>query len=175
MAQPGRLFKLFKDIRSIAQPSSITGDKAVDEVLQTLSGPDLARILRYVRDWNANAKTSQVAQDVLYAIFKLRTVDDVIGAFKLDSAFAANPVTNTSDNIVNHPPDSGDNEPRPLKDIVEALIPYTERHLARMERLVQDSYVVDYVLGEMDDGMFDGVERSTEDIMDVDIGATAVQ
>jgi len=43
-----------------------------------------------------------------------------------------------------------------LKEMVDALIPYTERHLSRMERLVQESYMVDYVLGEMDDGMFDG-------------------
>ncbi len=42
-----------------------------------------------------------------------------------------------------------------LKELVDGLIPYSERHLARIERLVQESYVVDYILGEMDDGMFD--------------------
>jgi len=165
MGQPGRLFKLFKDIRSNAEPSSITGDTAVDEVLRTLSGPDLARILRYARDWNASAKTSEVAQGVLYAIFRLQKVEDVIGAFAVESASPAN----ANENGVQS--GSGDNGSTPLRDIVDALIPYTERHLARMERLVQDSYVVDYVLGEMDDGMFDGVEISDEGLMDVDIGA----
>ena len=52
-----------------------------------------------------------------------------------------------------------------MRELLEALIPYTERHLARMERLVQESYVVDYVLGEMDDGL-DGGEEG----MDVDVG-----
>ena len=166
MGQPGRLFKLFKDIRSNAEPSSITGDTAVDEVLRTLSGPDLARILRYARDWNASAKTSEVAQGVLYAIFRLQKVEDVIGAFGVESALPAD----ANENGVQS--GSGDNGSTPLRDIVDALIPYTERHLARMERLVQDSYVVDYVLGEMDDGMFDGVEISDQGLMDVDIGAS---
>jgi U3 small nucleolar RNA-associated protein 13 len=48
--------------------------------------------------------------------------------------------------------------------MVDGLIPYTERHLARMERLVQESYMVDYVLGEMDDGMFDGEYDEAMDI-----------
>jgi len=39
----------------------------------------------------------------------------------------------------------------------------------RMERLVQESYVVDFILGEMDDGMFDGEEGDVA-LMDVDTG-----
>lgn len=42
-----------------------------------------------------------------------------------------------------------------LKEMVDSLIPYTERHLTRMDKLLQESYTVDYILGEMDDGMFD--------------------
>ena len=41
-----------------------------------------------------------------------------------------------------------------VKSIAQSLIPYTERHLARMDRLIQESYVIDYILGEMDDGIF---------------------
>ena len=59
----------------------------------------------------------------------------------------------------------------PLRELVEALVPYTERHLARMEKLVQESYIVDYLLGEMDDGRFaDGEEDEGE--MDIDGFAT---
>ena len=49
-----------------------------------------------------------------------------------------------------------------LNELVQTLIPYTERHLARLERLVQDSYILDYVLGEMDGGLL------LEDEMDID-------
>jgi len=60
----------------------------------------------------------------------------------------------------------------PLKELVDALIPYTERHLSRMERLVQESHVVDYILGEMDDGMFDGELEDDQSSMDVDTSIT---
>ncbi|KAJ7631251.1 U3 small nucleolar RNA-associated protein [Roridomyces roridus] len=147
MGQPGRLLSLFKDIRAAAAESgaesaSITGHASVDEVIRTLGGSDLAKLLRYVRDWNAVAKTSIVAQGVLLAIMKLRSA----GRHEVkETAFLQGE-------------DGGEKGVggTALKEMVEALIPYTERHLARMDRLVQESYIVDYVLGEMDDGMFDG-------------------
>ncbi|KAJ6520095.1 U3 small nucleolar RNA-associated protein [Mycena sanguinolenta] len=152
MGQPGRLFKLFKDIRAAAaestEPShSITGNASVDEVIRTLGGSDLAKLLRYVRDWNTVAKTSVVAQGVLFAIMKLRTADDVMQAF-------GDEVNETvlAEGTVEAKGAGG----TALKEMTDGLIPYTERHLARMERLVQESYMVDYVLAEMDDGMFDG-------------------
>jgi len=113
-----------------------------------------------VRDWNTNAKTSTVAQRVLLTVFKLRSADEIIQAFsdeKEEKAFA--------DGEVSQPATTGRTA---LKELVDALIPYSERHLSRMEKLVQDSYVVDYILGEMDDGMFD--DGDDDDAMDVDIG-----
>lgn len=152
MGQPGRLYNLFKDIRASAAESStpsasLTGNSSVDEVIRTLAGSDLAKLLRYVRDWNAVAKTCAVAQGVLFATVKLRSADDVMQAF-------GDEVHETA--LVEGKADSRDSGGTKLKEMVDALIPYTERHLARMERLVQESYMVDYVLAEMDDGMFDG-------------------
>jgi U3 small nucleolar RNA-associated protein 13 len=46
---------------------------------------------------------------------------------------------------------------------LEALLPYTERHLSRMDKLVQESYMVDYILGEMDGGMFNDEEEMEVD------------
>ncbi|KAG1749731.1 WD40-repeat-containing domain protein [Suillus paluster] len=163
MQQPGRLLSMFKDIRatpseSAADASSVTGNGAVDEVLRTLGGSELARLLRYVRDWNPNAKTSGVAQGVLYAVMKLRSADDVIAAFTeearegiLQSSGQESVKSTTSGNTA-------------LKELIDAMIPYTERHLSRMDRLVQDSFVVDYILSEMDDGMFDGQDIDTMDV-----------
>ena len=39
------------------------------------------------------------------------------------------------------------------RDGLEALIPYTGRHLARTERMVQDSHVLDFLIVEMDGGV----------------------
>lgn len=90
---------------------------------------------------------------------KLRSADEVIAAFTdeaqegiLQSSGQESVKSTTSGNTA-------------LKELVDSMIPYTERHLSRMDRLVQDSFVVDYILSEMDDGMFDGQDV---DAMDVD-------
>jgi len=170
MEQPGRLFSLFTAIWSSSESEkdvsirSITGHPSVDGVIRTLAGSDLARLLRYVRDWNAKAKTSGVAQRVLYAIVKLRSAEDVMQAFgdeAGESLIMSGPFGKRAA--------AGGTQ---LKELVDALIPYTERHLSRMERLVQESYVVDYILGEMDDGMFDGDLEDDRSSIDMD---TAIQ
>lgn len=174
MEQPGRLLTLFTNIRASPSPEnaftnapehSITGNVAVDEVIRTLPGSDLARLLRYVRDWNAKAKTSNVAQGVLFAIVKMRSAEDVMQAFGDEAGEAV-----FTNGLVGKGAGAG---ATPLKELVDALIPYTERHLSRMERLVQESYVVDYILGEMDDGMFDA-DMEDDKSMDVDM-SVAIQ
>lgn len=170
MSQPGRLLSLFKEIASSEEDDdspSLTGNTSVDEIIRTLSGPELAKLLRFVRDWNTNAKTSVVAQRVLLAIMKLRTADDIIKAFgdeNLEKMFADG---EEEDSSSSGSPSTGRTA---LKELVDGLIPYSERHLARIERLVQESYVVDYILGEMDDGMFDNnaMGADDDDGMDVD-------
>jgi U3 small nucleolar RNA-associated protein 13 len=142
MDQPGRLLSVFKSVRNgvaFDQPSkSFTGNLAVDEVIRTLSPDDLAKLIRFVRDWNSNGKTSGIAQSILFAIVKLRTAEELMDAFKPQLGVPAT-VGNGGG----------------LKEIVDGLIPYTARHLARTERLMQESYVVDFLLEEMDNGMFD--------------------
>jgi U3 small nucleolar RNA-associated protein 13 len=141
LGHPGRLLQLFKELKG---DSGVTGSAAVDQVLQELAPADLMRLLLYVRDWNTRASSAAVAQRVLHAIMKLRSADDIANAFENSS--------------------TGD-EKNGLHELVEGLIPYTERHLARMERLVQESYVVDYVLREMDDGL----AEDDDEVMDVDL------
>ncbi|KAF7303158.1 U3 small nucleolar RNA-associated protein [Mycena kentingensis (nom. inval.)] len=152
MGQPGRLYNLFNDVRKAGadEVNSITGNVAVDEVIRTLAGPDLAKLLRYVRDWNASAKTSVVAQGVLFAVMKLRQAEDVMRAFDEEVRFSGDGEAEGEAEVMKR---RGTGKTA-LKDLVEALIPYTQRHLARMDRLVQESYMVDFVLTEMD-GMFD--------------------
>ncbi|CAE6462884.1 unnamed protein product [Rhizoctonia solani] len=149
MDQPGRLLNLFKSVRSTRPTQSITsrtqdtdstqtitGSTAVDQVLATLSGPDLARLLGHVRTWNASARTSTVAQTVLHAILSTHPTEDILAAFdkQVDTYGKDKPGAD-------------------LRSVVDGLVSYTERHLSRAERLVQDSFVVDYVLGEMDMGV----------------------
>lgn len=132
-------------------------------MISTLSGIDLVRLLRHVRNWNANARTSPIAQGILHAIMRLRSPDDILAAF--DSA-AKVPVP-SSDEINGDAEDATRKKKSTmdhmgLRELLDGLIPYSERHFQRVERLVQDSYVLDYVVGEMDGGMFGG------EVMEVD-------
>ncbi|KAF9015672.1 U3 small nucleolar RNA-associated protein [Cyathus striatus] len=162
MEQPGRLLSLFRNIAgtrtSDFADNTVTGDKLVDEVVKTLDPQDLQKLLRYIRDWNTNAKTSSIAQWILFAIMKLWPAEDIIASF----------AQQTNSGIIE---DTSSESASPtkiavLRELVDALIPYTERHLSRMDKLVQESYVVDYILGEMDNGIFGG---DSDEEMDVDV------
>ena len=157
MQQPGRLLSLFKSVRGgpdvdgPRQSKSLTGSPAVDEVIRTMSPEDLITLIKFVRDWNSNAKTSEIAQEILHAIVKLRSAEEIMELFKPQATFGE---TEQSTDAAGG-----------LKEVVDGLIPYTERHLARMERLIQESYVVDFLLEEMDQGMLGG----GADLMEVDV------
>jgi U3 small nucleolar RNA-associated protein 13 len=146
-----RVFETFMDdetgeILGNIPSSSITGNPAVDEVLRTLPFAELAKLLRYVRDWNTTARTSGVAQVILHAIVKLRPASDI------HAAFNHRPV-NFLQNDPETKEDSAVKQGEGLRDVMDALIPYTERHLDRTDRLVQESYILDLLLSEMDGGM----------------------
>lgn len=177
MDQPRRLFNLFKGVSASRAPldtsiaedgvytghsQTITGNAAVDQVIRTLPLPELGKLLRHVREWNSTSKTSGVAQTVLHAILKLRRAEDVRAAFD-PTPHANNVLPLEFDEDAVAPSRKAAKAEDGLRGVVEALIPYTERHLARTERMVQDSYVLDFLIGEMEGGV--GLE---EDGMEVD-------
>ncbi|KAG8764718.1 U3 small nucleolar RNA-associated protein 13 [Ceratobasidium sp. 428] len=169
MDHPGRLYNLFRTLRAtrLSKPLSsidnteldteaahtITGSASVDTTLATLSGSDLARLLGHIRTWNASARTSVVAQTILHAILRLRTAEDIVAAFTKNDTLETNGLGAELDSQIQLGSKQKNKEPLDLRSLLDGLIPYTERHLSRAERLVQDSFVVDYVLGEMDMGI----------------------
>jgi U3 small nucleolar RNA-associated protein 13 len=80
--QPGRLCNLFSDIlamgRSERDDNAVLGKTALDDVVGTLSMNHLEAVLRYVRDWNTNAKHARVAQAVLHVILRKFCVSQLI-------------------------------------------------------------------------------------------------
>lgn len=134
-------------------------------MIRTLPSGELARLLVHVRDWNTNARTSGVAQGVLHAVLKLRAAGDIMHAFE------ESPSQTDANHFGNGEEKNGDYDAAPvnrqivkktnigltpaitLRELIDGMLPYSERHLARADKLVQDSFVVDYILGEMDMGM----------------------
>jgi U3 small nucleolar RNA-associated protein 13 len=180
MSQPGRLLSLFTTVITSPTPAegSITGSSEVDTVLKTLPGTDLVRLLKHVRDWNANARTSPIAQVILHAILKLRSPEDIINAFERHNRSQQKKEDDVDEEMDGDAEKDKDKDeagadekkskrgkndaPISLKDLLGGLIPYSERHFNRIDKLVQESYMLDYVVGEMDGGLFGG------EVMDID-------
>ncbi|KAE8157846.1 WD40-repeat-containing domain protein [Aspergillus tamarii] len=146
---PGRLLSLFTaavdaaddpsltDAERSERANSLTGNPSIDDVLQTLDSNNLRTLLLRLRDWNTNARTSRVAQRILFALFRSYPASTFI---ELATASMAN---RRSDNRT----------AAGMKDILQALSAYTERHYRRVEELTDESYLVEWVLGEMDGGV----------------------
>jgi U3 small nucleolar RNA-associated protein 13 len=94
------------------------GEVLVNELVQELAADQTScgKLLSYARDWNTNARNAYVAHLVLRAILTLHTPEYL---FK---------------NIVG------------MKEIIVALLPYTTRHIQRIENLQQQAHLLDYTL-----------------------------
>jgi U3 small nucleolar RNA-associated protein 13 len=149
---PGRLLSLFTSaIDSADDPystsddngnppanaASLTGEPSIDEVLQTLDRENLSTLLLRLRDWNTNARTSRVAQRVLFALFRSYPASTFV---ELSKSAVANRGRNSR-------------VAAGMRDVLQALAAYTERHYRRVEELADESYLVEWVLGEMDGGV----------------------
>lgn len=126
---PGRLLNLFMSVVTTSNPEegSLCGLKAVDQVLAHLSDEQIFTLLLRLRDWNTNARTAPVAQRILWTLVR------------------SYPASRFSSLSV-----KGARGQKSLKEVLNALKAYTERHYKRMEELVDESYLVEYTLQEMD-------------------------
>ncbi|KAG7002131.1 hypothetical protein G7Y79_00028g061520 [Physcia stellaris] len=123
---PARLLKLLQDVTATSPPGdgSLSGVKAVDEVLGDLSDGQLLILMQRLRDWNTNARTAVVAQRILGVIVRSYPMEKLAGL-----------------------------RGKGWKEILAALKVYTERHYRRVEELVDESYLVEYTLAEMEEVM----------------------
>lgn len=121
---PARLLSLLQGVINTSPPDSgsLSGVRAVDDVLSSLSNEQLLSLLSRVRDWNTNVRTSPVAQRVLNVVVRSYSAERLAGLGKMKGG----------------------------KEVIEALRVYTERHYRRVEELWGESWVVEFLLGEMD-------------------------
>lgn len=146
---------------------SITGSTAVDHVIAQLPQRLLRQLLLYVRDWNTTARTAPVAQIVLHAILRAYSAEQIISAFqqprKTDDSTATREEEEEAEEQEVQAAKSkrskgakaGARRPRPerrvdLNAVIDALLPYTERHYARADRMLTESAVLSYTLAAMD-------------------------
>ena len=147
---PARLLSVLQAVTNIPpaqqEEGSLMGIVAVDEVLSTLSYDQLWLLLQRVRDWNTNARTAGVSQRVLNCLLKKYPSSTWTEMAKI-RRFAG------------------------IKELTRALEVYTERHFKRIEELVDESYLLDYTLGEMDEIVGNG-EMASEGMKTITNGTT---
>ena len=126
---PARLLSLLTNVVNIRPPEngSLSGVQAVDGVLCNLADDQLFTLLLWLRDWNVNARTAQMAQTVLYVITKSYPASRLLA------------LRGNGKGI------------KDISDALEGLKVYTERHYKRLEELIDESYLIDYTLREMEE------------------------
>ncbi|GAA5934662.1 U3 snoRNA-associated protein UTP13 [Sporobolomyces koalae] len=167
MDQPRRLLKLFTEVRlasgsptastdPAADAESFTGSRHVDAVIKALSPSDLRQLLGYLKDWNTVSRSSDVAQGVLHAILKFHDADAVLAA--LEGRQGSNSIEDDGDVLDLDGMLDGAAPQRKKQvdqknsagEVLGALIPYTERHMTRADKLVRESFIVEHLLGMME-------------------------
>lgn len=170
MNQPGRIKSLLNTVFESRKGSqtdqtsddlnSITGSAAVDKALAHLGPSDLKRLLRFIRDWNTSVRTSAIAQRTLHLLLKSYSPESLAAMHdtqNLDEESATAP--GEGDDFVPNAVIESDPKKRlrarkeektTLRELVDAIIPYTERHYTRADKLVKESFICDYFLNEMD-------------------------
>ncbi|KAF3186131.1 U3 small nucleolar RNA-associated protein 13 [Orbilia oligospora] len=144
---PYKLLNLFTSVINSpdAEKDSIIGLKSVDEVLANLKDYHLYLLLCRIRDWNTNSRTSNVAQRVLSVLLR---------SFPAEKFVDLKVPTRKKTEEEGEGQKKRKGETMIIKDIMEAMERYTERHYGRVEDLVGESYIVEYTLNQMEEAAF---------------------
>ncbi|CAK7274060.1 U3 small nucleolar RNA-associated protein 13 [Sporothrix epigloea] len=137
--QPGRLLSV------LSQVGEAGANPGVDAALASLTDDQLYLLLLRVRDWNTNGRTATVAQRVLATVVRSYPAARLAGLAKRRQVKAT--TEGESDDLSGV---SSSIRGANINDVLDALLAYTERHYRRMAELLDESYLVDYTLQEMD-------------------------
>ena len=135
---PARLFSILSSFIESQSPRLSCNDQptlvnSLDNVLVDLSDEQLLSLLARVRDWNVSARTAPVAQKVLWALVKCYPASKFVDLRAW---------TGRKDGT--------------LRDVLDALKAYTERHYRRIEDMIDESFMLEYTLLEMNGFTSDG-------------------
>ncbi|KAF2158705.1 hypothetical protein M409DRAFT_38128 [Zasmidium cellare ATCC 36951] len=149
---PKRLLEIFKSASDgTRDPESLTGNLQVDEVIGTLSEGQLWSLLRRIRDWNANGRTHHVAQQVLYAILRTYPKEKLLALNRRRKAAPTNDDEALTGAMAELSTKEKIQSKESVKDVLDALKAYTDRHYARLEKTSEERFVLQWALGQMDD------------------------
>lgn len=135
---------------------SITGLASVDRALSALPSSQLVQLLTYIRAWNASNRTAGTAQTVLHCLLRSYSTSEILQAFENQSQ-----TTGVSQGFATTAQRAKGREILSLPQLLEALIPFSERHYSRAERTLIESAILEYTVKMMGDVLDD--EKSLTD------------
>lgn len=114
----------------------------------------LTRLLLYARDWNTNARFCGVAQAVLSFALSSFTFEELRRAVREASASAFHTAEHSTSGRkdiadANVSTSTEGTTAVALQDMVKGLVAYSERHLKRVEKVYQSSFLLEYTLRSM--------------------------
>jgi len=117
----------------------LEGMQAMQDLVKKLTKEEIGKCLLYIRDWNTIGKFSTVAQKLLHCVLRLYSPAKLMAL---------------SPQVIN------------LKELLQAVIPYTEKHFSRFDRLLQQSYIVDFTISSITNNVVGTMEDSVVQIDD---------
>ncbi|KAK3068646.1 U3 small nucleolar RNA-associated protein 13 [Teratosphaeriaceae sp. CCFEE 6253] len=150
---PKRLLDLFSTVANGPhEAGSFVGKKDVDDVIASLSDSQLWSLLRRLRDWNANGRTHNVAQHVLYAILRLVPKSRLL-SLRDRRRKAAVLDEDADEELVGAMAELSTKDARSkesVKDVLDGLKAYTQRHYDRLGTVSEERFVLQWALQQMD-------------------------
>ena len=150
---PKRLLELFTVVvNGPHEAGSFTGRKDVDDVIASLSDSQLWNMLRRVRDWNANGRTHNIAQHVLYALLRLIPRERLLNLRNRRRKAAVVEDEEVDGGLTDAMAELSTKEKNKesVKDVLDGLKAYTQRHYERLERTSEERFVLLWALQQMD-------------------------
>ncbi|PLW12030.1 hypothetical protein PCANC_20456 [Puccinia coronata f. sp. avenae] len=173
--KPARLLRLFTDLeRAEGDPdapddqfgaldrdgNSVTGSADIDAVIENLGPSELVTLLRHIKSWNAVARTSSVAQNLLFLIFRSKTIHQLLAApqppplvdpLEHPSDPSSSSLTGTQSHnslLKNNKKDPPANLALELRDLLKVLLAYSDRNLVKIDKTVQESFLIEFLLNQ---------------------------
>ena len=123
-------------------PDRKKGREIVSEIVRSFTEKRLLQWMKYIRQWNTNGRHSVLAQYCLSMVLQ---------NFKPEKLMSISPE---------------------MKGIVEAILAYSDRHFKRIDKLVQQSYLLDHTIAAMSVLSAPNGTAST-DIMTIDMSSSS--
>lgn len=130
----------------------------IQEIVSVLAKLDLNKLLKMIRDLNTNSRFFHIAQTLLSCIFSKIHPRQLIGLRNEKYTFknAQNrrkrekKKQNKNAGALNEPNNFMENiDWMEFKELLDVIISYSERHSGRIDRMIKNTYLVDFLMNKM--------------------------